>query len=288
MVDADIDAIYDEATKLSDDIAALIPPLTASILDLISCEELPDRCHVSGAFPSPESCLVDDRIDWSPRHLLNAPIPPSVWIGHLELGIKQRIEDGAIPTAIRHPITHGLVLPLWGVAFWSRMSYALDQYDLWYLASETLEDWSAEGIDVGEAKSLMGTVPWGAIVELINESSPIGFLAELLHPGAWLRERHLDLFSIYLTYRAKGHAMNPWIGGVYAAQLLSSERGADADGLAVYGAEIKERKHMHILIPAHVNGNHWILLAADIKKAKVLWGKSSSASCSNTHLLNGD
>ena len=288
VVDMDNDAMYNEATKLPDEIAALIPPLTASILDLLSINDLPDRCNGSSKFPQPESCLVHDRIDWTPQRLLNAAIPPATWIRHLQQEVKQRIAAGATPTAVRHPVVHGLVLPLWGVAFWFGMSYALEQYNVWYSASETLEDWSAEGIDDSEAKALMGQVTWGAIVRCLNEYSPIGFLAELLHPTAWLRERHLDLFASYLAHRAEGRATKDvWIKGVYPAHLLIS-KGGNAPGLKGYATEITEGSYNHILIPAHVNGNHWVVLSADIKKAKVRWGESPNASGSGDHLLTTD
>ena len=135
---------------------------------------------------------------------------------------------------------------------------------------------AANGLDTAAVEELVGRTPWGTTLSMIVESDTlIGLLAELLST-CWLRERHLDLFGIYLTYCA-GEGPNEWlIGGVFIAQLVKlitpgvplQQHGTLAD----FGNQLIGGKYSKVLLPANINDNHWILIQIDIGRRTIVYG----------------
>ena len=298
---------YDELVKMPPEIAALIPSLTVTITKFVAWDDLPDLLHSSATLTDAEACITTDEVAWSIPAIINSPVPPRDWHGRLEIALRRRTRSKPVPTCLQHPTAPELRLPLWGAALWSELIHATEQQSRWHRAVNMLREWRLEGVeDVDEAKALLDRIPWGMLVEGMNGTSPIGLLAEMLRPTSWLNERHMNVFSIYLAFRARD-VQDLWIGGVYLAQYLmtnapatDSQKGttkgatkgskkkgakkADTDvmleskGLAEFQQTITQKPYKRLVIPANINNNHWIVFYADLKTGRIQYGMSQSPS----------
>ena len=137
----------------------------------------------------------------------------------------------------------------------------------------------AQGLDTTGARELMARIPWGTQLPMLKESSTlIGLLADLLSID-WLRERHLDLFGIYLTHCASVEAARQWlIGGVYITEMLKhivpDEPLCEDRSLAKFTRQVVEGQYRWVLLPANINGNHWILVQINIDQGSFGFGAS--------------
>ena len=147
---------------------------------------------------------------------------------------------------------------------------------MWEAAATWLSSEAAHGEDVSGAEELIRHVPWGTKLWMLTESDMlIGLLAELLS-AKWLQERHLDLFSIYLT-GCVGEGANEWfVGGIYVTEMLKhfnpKEPLPEITALAELNRHLVQGKYQKVLLPANINGNHWILILVNLNKQTIVYG----------------
>ena len=280
VIDQASDTQYDVLTQIPNDIGPVLPGPSVSILSLLE-RDLPKLLTLSlDSLPDVSTCVMYDECCWS-QVQLESPVPPRAWVGNLEIELKRLLRLGQTPLSIRHPTVNSLLLPLWGVALWSSLVHAIEQKDKWDKSDEWLDDRVKETLEVEEVKALMGQVSWRMRVKGINEVSPIGLLSDLLSTR-WIRERHLDIFTRYLTSRAAGSESEPkiWFGGAAVAAALTyapEDPRTPVDtpvGLRTTLEAVFTGGYDRLLLPGHVDGNHWITLSVDMRNRRVSIGMS--------------
>ena len=280
VIDQASDARFDALTQIPHDIGPVVPGSTVSILSLLEYD-LPEMLTTSAdSLPDVSSCIMYDECCWSNAQL-TSPVPPRAWVGNLELELKQCLNSGQNPLSLRHPTIDSLLLPLWGVGLWSNLVHAIEQRDKWERSDEWLDERVKEGVEVDEVRALMGRVSWRMRVRAIHEASPIGLLSDLLSTR-WIRERHLDIFARYLTSRAAVSGARIWFGGaVTAAELTWAPEDPKKPvespvGLRRILVAVSKGGFDRLLLPGHVDGNHWITLSVDLWNRRVSVGTSFS------------
>ena len=143
-----------------------------------------------------------------------------------------------------------------------------------------LSDEPMIGANTERATQLIEGLEWGTTVwPLVESSTMVGLLAELLSTR-WVRDRHLDLWGIYLTHCAGDQARDYYIAGVLTSQLLK-DLPAEKDkkkpwthqGMLVETLDMVIReKYQRVLLPANINNNHWILFCIDFVKRSIIYG----------------
>jgi len=278
VIDQASDTRYDALTQIPNDIGPTVPGSSVSILSLLD-QDLPELLTISAnSLPNVSTCIRYDECCWN-QSQLRSPVPPRAWVGNLEIELKQLLRLGQNPLSLRHPTIDSLLLPLWGVRLWSDFVHAIEQRDKWEKSDEWLDDRVKETLEVEEVKALMGQVSWRMRVKGINEVSPIGLLSDLLSTR-WIRERHLDIFARYLTSRAAGSELKIWFGGAAIAAALTWAPGDPTTpvenpvGLRTTLEAVLNGGYDRLLLPGHVDGNHWITLSVDMRNKRVSIGMS--------------
>ena len=275
IIDEDTQMIYNNVMLIPDTISAQIPSPKDVISSLLHRSPF-NPTFTSLTKPLPVPCLLDDSVQWTVDGILNMPIPPQQWTSDLELVIKAQLHTGARPNSVQHPTISSLCLPLWVVEFWKSILSAHSQMEVWKEAATWLLGEAARGEDVSGAEELFRRVPWGTKLWMLTESDTlIGLLAELLSTE-WLRERHLDLFSIYLTSRV-GEGADEWfVGGIYVTEMLKRINPKTAlpeiGALAELSKQLIQGKYKKVLLPANINDNHWILVLINLDKRTIVYG----------------
>jgi hypothetical protein len=284
---------YDEIVRIPTTFTTVLLNREGHISALLAIETLPLLVYPSGTAPLLVSeCLTDTEVCWTVNNLLRSPVPPQDWLNTLEQELVNRVDLGAYPASLRHPTVLNLYLPLWAITAWRTLRDAVEQRACWKVVDQWLRTQGTRGVDVEEARELMGRMPWGMTIWAINESSSsIGLLAELLSTE-WLRERHLDACGAYLTSRTEVQVGGWWIGEVYLATLIQNlpkelptgQITDNSSSLAVYQQRITTGGYKRLLLPANVGGNHWVVFHVDIEKQEFCFGAPSHLfSCGYTH-----
>jgi hypothetical protein len=270
--------LYDTVVQIPDDYSGLgnhiCPTDTVSALvDL----DLPNLLTDSDNLLPAESCVTNIDVCYTRDQLLRSPVPLRLWLGAIEIHLNQLLPLDPHPISLRHPTVPGLYLPLWAVTVWGVLLQALEQQAIWVRAQEWLEARGAQDTYSHIAKELMGQVAWRTIQRL-KPTSQIGLLTELLSP-IWLRERHLDLFALYLRSHPMAHAGRQWFGGADLAILVRALPPASTIPNATLTADLMHYQewvtsgsYNYLLFPALVNGNHWVVFSVDIKGKTFCFG----------------
>jgi hypothetical protein len=272
-------ASYDTAVRIPDDhpdLGNLIHP-TDSISALVALD-LPNLLTDDDNLLPAESCVTFVVVHYTRDQLLRSPVPPRSWLGAIEIHLNRLLPLDPHPISLRHPTVPGLYLPLWAVTVWGVLLQALEQQAIWGRAQEWLEDQGAQDTYSHMAKELMGQVAWRTTIQRLKPTSQIGLLAELLSP-TWLRERHLDLFALYLGSHPMAHAGRQWFGGADLAILVKALPPASKIPKATLTADLMQYQEWvtsgsydYLLFPAHVDGNHWVVFSVDIKGKTFCFG----------------
>ena len=280
-VDGKTQDSYEKVTTIPPEIYALFPFPEDSVESLISPQSPFKPRPIGGkVLPLARSCIVDDGVQWNKDELLTAPIPPHKWLGDLEHELKGQLSAGRYPTAVQHPTIPTLRLPLWIANLWFTIRVTAAQKRVWTEAMAWLASGEVQGEEVDRASELIKDLTWGTTVWPLPEPiTHIGLLAELLSTR-WLRERHLDLWGLYLTHRAGEDANTYYIGGVHIAEFLKGLPKAKKEGKvwaesgSVFDtlARVIREGYTTILLPAHINGNHWVLFRIDLEKKTFAYG----------------
>jgi hypothetical protein len=160
------------------------------------------------------------------------------------------------------------------------MENIVSQRELWEKAMRWLSDEPVSEADTERAAQLIDGLEWGSTVwPLVESSTMVGLLAELLSTS-WVRDRHLDLWGIYLAHCAGDQARDYYIGGALLAQLLKGLPAEKAEkkpwthqGMLIGTLDmIIREKYQNVLLPANINDNHWILFRINFIKRSIIYG----------------
>ena len=280
-IDGEDQKAYERVTHIPPEISALFPSPMDSVESLISHNSFSPQPIGGKRLRPAKSCIVDSGVRWRKEDLLTAPIPPLQWIGDLEMELKAQLGAGRHLSALQHPTIPDLRLPLWMVSLWFVIQAIEAQKTLWTEAVTWLSSDAVTGEEVDCASELIKQLKWGTTIwPLLEPTTLIGLVAELLSTR-WLRERHLDLWGLYLTCCAGEGVRDFYIGGVYIAQVLKqlpagkekgmswAEQGTVFDTLAI----VVKEGFRTILLPANLNQNHWVLFRIDLDKKTFCYGK---------------
>ena len=230
--------------------------------------------------PQAGTCITDGGVKWSERQLLTALIPPRDWLSDLGIELKARLRLGGLPPSVQHPTISSLCFPIWIATLWPLMLDIEGQKRVWTEAMAWLASEAAQGADTSRATELISDLAWGTTVwPLVKSGTLVGLITELLSTR-WIRERHLDLWGLCLANHAGDDAVECYVGGVYLAQQMKELPNAKAQGKpwAQQGelfdtlAMIIKEGYQRVLLPANVNGNHWVLFRIDFAKKSFSYG----------------
>jgi len=269
-------ALHDKVIQVPSNVEAILPSPATTIQSLLSFEGLP-ACPslLANELPSPASCITDKEAQWTCDELLESPVLPRTWLG--DLWLEQKLSKSRT-ISLQHPTNHTLYLPPWGITMWYSILHTVEQRGQWVDAIDWLSSQQSDSLDSTKVMALVGKVPWGMTIWAINEStSPIGILAELLS-HKWLREWHLGTFASYLASRIKEHVGKWWIGGAdfptFISGLPETPRRTAGGSMGLEGFQdiFAAGGYEHLLFPANVNKNHWIVFCVDIKRREFCFG----------------
>ena len=80
------------------------------------------------------------------------------------------------------------------------------------------------------------------------------------------------VFASYLAFRTRELMGEMWIGGLYLSVLLKALpekpdwKGGDGKGLLQFAEEFTTKGYKHLIFPANVNRNHWIVFKVDVEE----------------------
>ena len=89
-----------------------------------------------------------------------------------------------------------------------------------------------------------------------------------LAPGAWLNDEILNAFLA--TLRTRASAVNVWITNTFFyAKLYDNRTGYDYAAVETWTKNVDVASLSKVLVPAHLNGNHWALVVIDYKSRQI-------------------
>jgi len=284
VISLDLEQLYNEATQVPENVKALLPNPEDNIPSLLTATNIPPLLTSKPALPPVESIITNTEVRWDEGDLFRLPVPPSDWLGRLELKLPEKLRSSPRPISLQHPTAAGHYFPLWVVNVWRPLQHAAQQREGWAASMKWLQARGKQRADIGEAKELMERMSWGMIVWPLSEPSmmSVGLLSELLS-SKWLRERHFELFASYLASRNQPNVGKWWIGDAnLAAFMLASfskrnaakknavkPRGTLLDG---YRDTIIKGGYERLIFPANINGNHWIVFSVEVAQRKFCFG----------------
>jgi hypothetical protein len=261
---------YDTVVQIPDDYVDNLVRPTETASALVNMD-LPHLLTDNDDMLPADSCVTDSTVYYTQDQLLRSPVPPRLWLGSVEIHLNHLIRSGAKPTSLQHPTVPGVYLPLWVISVWTVLLLALEQQQIWGQAQNWLETLVTRDIYSHMAEELMGRLAWGMSIQSIQPKPRIGLLAELLSSD-WLKERHLNIFALYLRSRGGEYAGKVWFGDTHLATLISALPAASkipAAKLGVdliqYGSWITLGGYGRLLFPANINDNHWIVFSVDVE-----------------------
>lgn len=237
--------------------------------DIIDAEPLPPAADF----------LTRLGVSYTDDAFVHSPVPPWNWLLDLGSALKERKDSGDPVISIQHPTVYDLRVPPWAIHFWDEYLIGIRQRNLWVTARESVERSQRErGVDGRRARLLMDRIPWqmGLWCEY-DGLTLMGILAEILTPTSWIRERHIDAFVTYLNFHGKGRR---WLilkvhfstiirklGG--PARISTSHRrdkSKSRSPLDLWMEEVTSGDYDHLVFPANINNNHWIVFEVDFKE----------------------
>jgi len=273
------------AAEIIAQVSALVPPSSASILDLISAN-LPDVIpeHTLDSIQSSDH-LVDLEISGTLAHVLNGPIPHKTWLARLKIDLEEVQRSGRTVAAIKHPMLEDLIVPLWALPVWYSIADASDERMLWIKARDWLrpgnhreEDWEL----VEGARNLMGRMPWGMKAWALhaNESdSYIGFLARFLS-YSWLGNRDIDIMGICCNAAIveRGRNTTHHVAPAYLGAMIQwipewpPEKTRINRDVVEWRDLVIEKGYRYIHIPVNLSNVHWVVYLIDMEDESYSWG----------------
>ena len=254
-------------------IRLILPPSEGSASILVTCSP-PAIIDPNAPLLSVFDCLTSTETRWTDGALIHSPVPPLTWLHDLETAL-----DGCESpvVSIRHPTVPDLYAPPWALYFWFEYLVGIQEQNLWKTAKDSLERLHTQGVDGSSALRLMDRVPWQmALWCEDDDTSLVGIISELLIPTAWLRERHLNAYATYLNFCGREDGW--WIGRVGFSNELKklakpSRMSPGQKGLLHRCREdITSGQYDHIVFPANINDNHWIVFEVDVKQRWFRYG----------------
>ena len=251
-------------------------PSSAMAIPLLIGYALP-AVHTSATIlPSAISCIRDSAPKWNVDALLEAAIPTVSWRTELDDSLRLLWEGGETVESISHPTNKTLVLPIWVVSFWDGMVRVMDEQTRWRKALR----WVVAQEDSPQraaALDLIGRTPWGLTMESIptvDSDRLVGAVADLLSLE-WISGTHMQVIPAWLN--ALGS--KEWFAGslllsdlLWKVPAIPDDEVRENPYLRGILETVASRGASNILMPAHVNGNHWIVVHVDLGKRTFAFG----------------
>jgi hypothetical protein len=285
LIDGVSQTLYDNATRVPADAEATLLHGTEPITDLVYRGFPLFLPQSITSLVSATSCITGIDVCGSVEDILANPVPVKSWINRLELELQRRMDLKSSPASLRHPGTTNLFLPLWAVTYWAALASAMDQQIQWVESMEWLRERMVEGLSIAAANIVLQRMPWGMTISAIPESSTSVVLLSHLLSDKWLRERHLDIFAVYLTSRTRGHAAEWWFGAVYLSVLIKGfevpkgTAGRSKGSLGDFEEMITAGGYKFLMFPANLSRKHWILFHVDVERKEFRFGVPSHLFC---------
>jgi hypothetical protein len=251
-------------------------PDPAMAVPLLLERPFPTVQNVHTPLPQAGTCITSSEPIWTVDSLFNLAIPPCSWRTDLEIEIRNRWSNRQGVESIQHPTNTTQLLPIWALEFWTTMEQAITQQRQWRNALE----WVLKQEECPQRLAtiaLIGRTPWGMRLGEMNVSKPsafVGDIADLLSLD-WIRETHLDCFAVVLNSIG---TQEWWACGTSLPDLLiRSPKRLDTEFraetiLAQTLSDMDKRGANHLLMPVHMDGNHWIVVNVDIRQGTLSWG----------------
>lgn len=267
---------FRDATRIPQDVRNHMPDFAMAI-PLLLTHTFPTAMEDSVTLPDPIACLTGAHVSDTINGIFAAPIPPRTWCFGLDAAIRDLWGKQQGVNSIQHPTSQDLYLPVWAFEFWEEMLQAIEQQRVWKTALTWVMRWQ-DGPERARVVELFGQIPWGMGLgmSMIIDSDPfIGNISDLLS-FTWLRETHMDVAAS--VFNATG-PRNWWVCNSAFADCLQTI-WKDGPGtmakhpmLMAVMDDIARRNATHMMLPVHINGNHWVLVQVDLKGHVYAYGK---------------
>lgn len=265
------------------DIEASRPTILGSIGYLIAYKFQPAVDTAYDELLPAEECLGQEDGSWDKQRLLRTPIPDERWLADLHFAIRRKWRERVPILSVTHPTKREERFPLWISTYWSQISRIREHQKIWRKGIQ----WILQiDIDRPEKKTILerlDAVSWSESLWMLrnpDSQSSIAIIGHLLSPTSWVTELQLDSMAVYLNERApQDYYLAPVDLSVHL-QVVSrfTEDQVESDQtLTYYTHEVVQRNSSHILLPAVVNGNHWILFYVDRQEQRYTHGACATS-----------
>ena len=260
--------IFRKAIRIPDDVRNHMPDYAMAI-PLLLTHTFPTAMEDSVILPDPIACLTGAHVSNAINGIFAAPIPPRMWCFRLEAAIRNSWGTRQGVNSVHHPASEGLYLPVWAFEFWEEMRQAIEQQRVWKKALTWVMRWQ-DGPERARVVELFGQISWGmGLGMLMNiDSDPfIGNISDLLSFD-WLSETHMGVAAD--IFNATG-PQDWWVCSAAFAYCLQKiwKDGPDTMGkhslLTAVMDTITRRNATYMMLPVHVEGNHWVVVQVDLK-----------------------
>jgi hypothetical protein len=266
---------WDQAFEVPDEVRQRMPD-PAMAVPLLLERPLPTLHTDSTPLPAAITCVIDSAPDWIIDTLLTSAVPPTTWRMNVEVEVRNRWSARTSVESIQHPTNTTQLLPLWALRFWTMMEQAIVEQKRWKKALEWVlkqEECSQRVASI----ALLGRIPWGLRLGDINVSNPDAFVGEVsdLLSFNWVRETHLDCFAVVLN---STKSPEWWATGTTLPDFLIRNPKRTEAEFSTEPILVQVRKDMavcrasHLLMPVHVDNNHWIVVHVDTRQGTLAWG----------------
>lgn len=266
---------WEQATELPAAVRERMPS-PAMAIPLLLRYSFPAIIKSDTVLPSAVSCIESSAPKWNVETLLESTIPPVSWRAELDTSLRLLWEGSEGAESIAHPTDTALTLPIWILPFWDRMVKAMEEQVRWRRAIK----WVVAREDCPQRAAVLdviGRTPWGLTMESISTVDPdrlAGAVATLLSLD-WVSESHMQVVSDWLN--AVGH--KEWFAPgfllsdvLWKSSALPDEDVKENPYLLRMLATITSRGASNILMPVHVNGNHWIVVHVNLNERTFSFG----------------
>ena len=253
-------------------------PNAAMAVPLLLTQALPIILDPSTILPPAVTCVVSSQPIWNVESLMESPIPPSRWRSDAENSAREFwVERKEEVGAFQHPTNTVQLFPLWVMEFWGMMVRVVTEQTRWRNALEWIQN-REDCPQRSEVLNLIGRVPWGlnlwTIQGFVDPDRFIGRMADLLS-FKWVDETHMAAVAAYLNVTGSA---NWWAGDAELSNLLKllqavPDNEVEVDSfLPQIRAAVTKRGATNIIMPVHVNENHWIVAHVNLTNRRLSCG----------------
>lgn len=258
-----------------------IPQLLAiDVPSLQTDRDLPTSVNRSAAM-----CTTVEDVKYTMNDVFTAPMPCFDWRNEVERLVRLRLTRLTIrssanqDTAVRHPTVPDLVFPIWILGAWDQLLRVCNEWAKWKKTTKWLQRHSRFAL-AAEATALIEATPWGRTIQAltIHPDRPV-MASELTRfaSNEWLGDGSFLAITKLLNERRESGCWVADTGLSTAIREVQMNQGAQDFAMDKQLKKIAESArdggYTRLLLPSHVNKNHWILFEVDLDKLTLSWGR---------------